>query len=80
LGFVPAESGRTVPEIIKDVLRDHPGSNQSEVIKLCVARGCSKSQVQKALKNGKWNTEKGLKNPTLYILRKPAIPSEESES
>jgi hypothetical protein len=80
LGFVPAESGKTVTEIIADVLRECPGSNQSQIIGLCVARGCSKSQVQKALKNGKWKTGKGPKNATLYVLPKPGKPSEEPES
>jgi hypothetical protein len=80
MGFVPAESRKTVSEIIEEVLREHPGSNQSQIIKLCVARGCSKSQVQKALKNGKWQTGKGPKNAKLYILPKPEEPSEESES
>ena len=79
-GFVPAESSKTVPEIIQDLLREHPGSNQSQIIKLCVARGCSKSQVQKALKNGKWGTGKGPKNATLYVLPNPGERSEEPES
>jgi hypothetical protein len=80
LGFVPAESSKTVSEIIEDLLREHPGFNQSQIIKLCVARGCSKSQVQKALKNGKWDTGKGPKNATLYVLPKPEERSEEPES
>jgi hypothetical protein len=79
-GFVPAETGKTVSQIIEDVLREHPGSNQSQIIKLCVARGCSKSQVQKALKNGKWDTGKGPKNATLYVLPKTEERSEEPES
>jgi hypothetical protein len=79
LGFVAAEL-RNVPEIIEDVLRDHPGSNQSEVIKFCMARGCSKSQVEAALKNGKWSIQKGPKNAKLYLLSKPAPSPQESES
>jgi predicted ATP-dependent serine protease len=77
LGFVAAES-RKVTEIIDEVLREHPGSNQSEVIKLCAARGCSKSQVEAALKNGNWETKKGPKNAKVYTLPNPETSHDEA--
>jgi AAA domain len=79
-GFLPAEAGKTVREIIQEVLQDHPRSKQTDIIKLCVARGCSKSQVEAALKNGNWQTERGPKNAKLYVLPKPATSTEESET
>lgn len=81
-GFVAAEPVKTntVRQIITDVLTKYPDSTQTEVIRRCVERGCSKSQVQAELKRGNWNTRRGPKNAKLYVLPGPASSEEESES
>ena len=79
LGFVAAET-RSVREIINEVLREHPSSNQTQITTVCVARGCSKSQVEAALKNGNFDVRKGAKNAKLYTIRNHVTLAEESES
>jgi hypothetical protein len=70
-GFVASEAASkiiTVPEIIAEILRDHPRSNQSKVVSLGRSRGCTKNQIEQALKTGPWRTEPGPRNSTLYSL------------
>ena len=70
-GFVASEAARqtrTVTEFITDILREHPRSNQSEVVKLAEGSGIAKGQIEKALTNGPWRKERGPKNSILYSL------------
>jgi hypothetical protein len=69
-GFVASEACkiRTVSEIITEILQEHPGSNQSQIVKLADGSGIAKGQIEKALMNGQWRKERGPRNSVLYSL------------
>jgi hypothetical protein len=68
-GFVAVEhQSKSVTDIIAEILGSQPRSNQSEIIRLCQARGCGKGQIEKALKDGNWLTQPGPKRSILYSL------------
>jgi hypothetical protein len=70
-GFVACEvsaRARTVEEIITEILRAKPGSNQSEIVELGRDRGGGKGQLLQCLRNGHWLKEAGPNNSTLYRL------------
>jgi archaellum biogenesis ATPase FlaH len=70
-GFVQCETfvpTNTVEEIISDILGNHPRSNQSQIVKMARAQGCSRRQAEESLKNGPWDRASGPKNSTLYSL------------
>jgi hypothetical protein len=70
-GFVDSEAAsrtKSVSEIIEEILRENPRSNQSMVVSLGRQRGCTKNQIEQALKTGPWLTETGPCNSTLYSL------------
>jgi AAA domain len=82
-GFVASEAaskGRTVTEVIAEILTEYPRSNQSKVIKLGQSRGCSKGQIEQALMAGPWLTEHGAKNSTLYSLAAHSEAGDEDQN
>jgi hypothetical protein len=78
-GFVASEAAskiKTVSEIVAEILIENPRSNQSKVVALGRQRGCTKNQIEQALKTGPWLAETGPKNATLYSLAESAGPEE----
>jgi len=70
-GFVPCDAfrlARSVKEIITEILDATPSLNQTEIVALGVAQGCSKHQIEACLKTGDWGRTRGPRNSTLYSL------------
>jgi archaellum biogenesis ATPase FlaH len=70
-GFIQCENfapTKTVEEIICEILGNHPRSNQSQVVKMALAQGCTKRQAEDCLRSGPWSKTPGPKNSTLYSL------------
>jgi len=71
-GFIQCEDfapTKTVEEIITDILGNHPHANQSQVVDMARAHGCTKRQAEECLKKGPWDRAAGPKNSILYSLR-----------
>jgi hypothetical protein len=80
-GFVTGEvfrPTRTVTEIVTEIVEEHPNSNQSDIVQLARAEGCSKGQIEDCLKTGDWFTTRGRNNSILYSL--PINRLEENEA
>ena len=80
-GFIQCDDfapTKTVEEIISDILGSHPHSNQSQVVKIALAQGCTKRQAEECLKNGLWGSRPGPKNSTLYSFPKNLSEPEDS--
>jgi hypothetical protein len=58
----------TVTEIIVEILRTNPDCNQRRAIELGRGMGCSKSQIERCLKDGPWLKRTGPNNSILYNL------------
>jgi archaellum biogenesis ATPase FlaH len=69
-GFVSCDPPRvrSVNEIISEILEACPKSNQSQIVTKARAMGCTKRQVEEALKKGPWTRAMGPNNSTLYDL------------
>lgn len=80
-GFIscePFQSARTTTEIIRKILEVNPCINQTEIMQLGQAQGCTRRQIENCLKTGNWVKSRGPKNSTLYSL--PADGSEDDEA
>jgi hypothetical protein len=70
-GFVPCEHVQivlSVEEIIREILAEHSGSNQSAIVSMARAKGCGKGQIEKCLKSTLWFKAAGPNNSILYSL------------
>lgn len=70
-GFVPCEAFRftkTAEQVITEILAANPNSNQETILELAQGLGCTKHQIEKCLKTGRWRTSAGPKNSILYSL------------
>jgi hypothetical protein len=76
-GFVACEIGarkKTVDEIVTEILKANPGSNQTKIIRLGRSDDCSKGRLEQCLKTGRWQRVTGPNNSILYSL-----PSDDSD-
>jgi hypothetical protein len=63
-------------QIVIDIVAGNPGSNQSQIVALGQLRGISKHQVEKCLRNGPFNRQRGSRNERLYTLaQSPNLPA-----
>ena len=82
-GFLPCEAfktTRTTEEIITEILEANPLINQTEIVRLSLAQGCTRRKIEHCLKSGKWSTTPGPKNSTLYDLPAGAGHGESDET
>lgn len=80
-GFISSEAftpAKTTEQIITEILEANPNSNQTEIVRLGKAQGCTKRQIENCLKTREWGRSPGPKNSTLYIL--PAKSREDDEA
>jgi AAA domain len=76
-GFISSTSStrlRTTEEVVFEVITENPRTNGKKITDLARERGCSKNQVERCLKSGRWSTDPGPKNSTLY-----SVPTEHSD-
>jgi hypothetical protein len=64
----PRQRTRAITDIISGILAIKPLSNQSQIVKMACAQGCSKREVEECLKTGAWGITPGPKNSKLYSL------------
>lgn len=69
-GFVSCDvpRTRTVQEIISEIVEAHPGRNQTQIVTMARALGCTKRQAEDCLRSGPWKRTRGPNNATLYDL------------
>jgi AAA domain len=80
-GFVRREAfkpTRNATEIIAEILAENPNINQTKIVQLGSAAGCTKRQIEDNLRSGEWGRSPGPKNSTLYSL--PAQGAESSDA
>jgi hypothetical protein len=74
--LAPDNTKLNVHDVIREILRTHPNSNQKQIVGLARTMGASKHQIEASLKNGSWNRKPGKGRETLYNL--PEDEDEES--
>ena len=55
-------------DVVEEILRERPGSNQQEIIALGQERGVGRNQIVKALESSRWVKESGKGREILYRL------------
>ncbi len=79
-GFFPDDELRpikTVQQVIEGILEANPNRNQTEIVRLAHAVGCSQRQIKDCLRTGPWSRRPGPKNSTLFSL--PTEPGDDDE-
>ena len=73
---VPEKADAADPmQIVTKIVAANPGSNQSHIVELAQAGGISKHQVEKCLRDGPFNRQRGTRNEWLYTLTElPNLP------
>jgi len=76
-GFIACEMPDTKTavdpmQIIIEIVRDRPGSNQSQIVKMAQAAGIGKHHAEECLKAPAFHRERGTRNETLYSLAEAA--------
>lgn len=64
---MPAEAVDPMQTVI-EIVKAHPGSNQSQIVELAQNAGVSKHKVEECLRNGPFSRERGHRNEWLYSL------------
>jgi hypothetical protein len=59
-------------QAVMEIVKAHPGSNQSQIVALAQKAGIGKHQVEDCLKDGPFNRERGNRNEWLYTLAEQA--------
>jgi predicted ATP-dependent serine protease len=78
-GFIACEMPDTKTVVdpmqtIIEIVRDRPGSNQSQIVKIAKALGVGKHQVEECLADGPFNLERGNGRTLLYTVAEDRIP------
>ncbi len=78
-GFISCEMPDTKTAVnpmqtIIEIVRDRPGSNQSQIVKMAQALGVGKHQVEKCLADGPFKLERGNGRTLLYTVANDRIP------
>ncbi len=79
-GFVPSDVPAPIKpvdamEIVFNIVGTNPHSNQSQIIAFAVNHGISKHQVEKCLKDDRFNRQRGNRKEWLYSLAEVQTPS-----
>jgi predicted ATP-dependent serine protease len=80
-GFVACEvpaATKTITEVIAEILRTNPNSNQSEIVRQAQARGSRRRDIELCLKDGDWSRRPGPKNSTLFDLPATELDADEA--
>ena len=70
-GFVPCDAfkfTKTAEQVIAEILAANPNSNQKTILEMAQRLGCTRRQIERCLKTGKWGRSAGPKNSILYNL------------
>lgn len=78
-GFIACEMPDTKTAVdpmqtIIEIVRERPGSNQSQIVKMAQALGVGKHQVEKCLADGPFKPERGTGRTLLYTVADDRIP------
>jgi hypothetical protein len=59
-------------QAVIEIVKAHPGSNQSQIVKRAQEAGISKHKTEECLKDGPFNCERGTGKEFLYTVAEPA--------
>jgi hypothetical protein len=64
-------------QAVIEIVKAHPGSNQSQIVKRAQEAGISKHKTETCLKDGPFSCERGTGKEFLYTLaeRTPELPA-----
>jgi hypothetical protein len=70
---VPNQAAAANPmQAIIEIVKAHPGINQSQIVKCAQVSGISKHKTEECLKDGPFNCERGTGKEFLYTVAQPA--------